>query len=507
MIRAAFAALAVSVLAAACGTQAPLKCQPSNCSGCCSADGECLGASAQSKQACGSQGADCRACLPDQLCSTGRCVRDPDAGTTGFGGGTGGGGDVGGGAGGGSGGGGAGGGSGGGSGGGGGAPCGQQGQACCANAMCFLSLTCDRGLCQPASTTDAGTPDAGTPDAGQTLRLTGEPCTADGQCLDGACLQSGFTGGYCTRGCTVATDCLAGSQCGNNPGLQGPTRICLKQCASPGQSPGGCRTSYVCEANVGTSGVPVCYPRCSSSTQCGTAPTCDTRGFCCGIAGFACCEGTMCEAGNACMNGNCVTSAACGNAGQACCTTGTACLGQTVCRSNVCTACGGDGQPCCASDVCSVGSCQSGTCVAQNLSPFGGPCTTLADCQTNSCIQSNGTLWSGGYCSQTCTDTDSSTCPSGASCSRYVAAPNQLCLENCAWDGGAGGCRTGYVCDRNLIAGSTQATCFTRCTSAADCGGSRQCQNGFCCGSPGFRCCTGTPCPLGGSCNAQGYCQ
>ncbi len=509
MIRAAFALLAASALLA-CGTQA-VKCQPSNCSGCCSAEGACLGSDTQSRQACGSMGADCRACLPDQLCGAGRCARNPDASVifedAGTGGGTGGGGgeDS-------------------------GAPCGQQGQACCAGSQCFLALACDRGFCQPpqpdagpcgavgqaccanqtctttGATCSGGTCVAPQTDSGVTQRGTGEPCTADTQCLDGACLQVGFTGGYCTKGCAVATDCLAGSQCGTNPSLQGPSRICLKQCSSPGMAPGGCRTSYVCDANAGTSGVPVCFPGCTSNVTCGAAPTCDSRGFCCGAAGFACCEGTTCESGNACMSGTCRPTTACGNAGEACCTTGTACLGQTVCRSSTCQACGNAGQPCCASDVCSVGTCQSGTCTVATGSPFGGPCSTLADCQTNSCIASNGTLWPGGYCTQTCNESDSATCPSQASCSRYASSPNLLCLEHCAWDGGAGGCRTGYVCDRGTIAGSTQATCFTGCTSTTDCGG-LQCQSGFCCGSVGFRCCTGNLCPQGGTCNAQGYCQ
>ncbi|HEY1086768.1 MAG TPA: hypothetical protein VGE37_03705, partial [Archangium sp.] len=114
----------------------------------------------QSAQACGPAGAECRACLPQQLCVSGTCLRDPDAsvilddggnpvtdaGQQGTDAGT----DA-------------------------GMNCGARGQACCPGLTCFLTLTCQRGFCDiPGAVTDAGPgTDAGmTPDAGQPLRLT-----------------------------------------------------------------------------------------------------------------------------------------------------------------------------------------------------------------------------------------------------------------------------------------------------------------------------------------------
>lgn len=508
MIRLAVA-LALALLGAACGT-APIKCQPSNCSGCCDEAGECVGTPKQSLQACGAGGAECRVCLPDQLCTTGRCVRNPDAGVTPADGGVGpppgDGGpglDA-------------------GSGGG----CGGQGQLCCSGISCALPLTCQRGFCAAPLAQDGGSCGAASEpccqgttctaadttcqqgrcvtshDAGVARKAAGEACQADGECLDGTCLQVGFAGGYCTRGCASATDCLAQSQCGRNPSGVGPATVCLRQCSLPGQAPGGCRSGYVCEANAGTSGVPVCFPGCTSNTTCGAAPTCDSRGFCCGASGFVCCEGSTCAAGNTCSSGTC-RAAACGSLGQACCTSGTPCQGQAICLGNQCQACGGDGQPCCANAVCSSGTCQAGTCQAVTQGAVGTPCTDYSQCTGNTCIQETSGLFPGGYCTQDCS---SATCPGGASCTPYLAS-GSLCGAHCVFDGGVGGCRAGYVCERIVPAAPTQGVCASACTSSAQCPGGITCQGGFCCGAPGFKCCAGNACATG-TCNLSlGYCQ
>lgn len=503
---------------ASCGMPSPVKCTAANCSGCCTEAGECLGGMKQSPQACGAMGGSCRVCLPQQLCSAGACVRDPDAGVvfddggmmTGMDAGT----DA-------------------------GVSCGARSEPCCAPAQtCFLALSCQRGLCDVPMMTDAGpcgaqgqqccvnqqctsgtscngttcvatmpdagsNPDAGV-DAGVPQRATGEPCALDRDCLDGACLVLGFNGGYCTRACTTSVDCVPGSQCGVNPSGVGPTKICLRQCNTPGQPGGTCRATYVCEANAGTSGVPVCFPGCTSSTMCGVAPTCDSRGFCCGVPGFVCCEGSTCSSGNTCTSGTCRAAVACGNAGEACCTSGTACLGQTVCQSGTCRACGTIGQPCCASNVCSSGTCTSGTCQATAaMGGVGAPCSDFAThCTGDTCILALSAPWTAGYCSvANCTATS---CPSGSSCSPYLGGPTAYCVKHCQWDGGQGDCRAGYVCDRNLIPNVSTATCIAACTPSTNCGTNRTCSNGFCCGTPGFRCCGSGTCNVGACSN--GYC-
>jgi hypothetical protein len=507
------AGFALSVVS--CGPTT-VRCQPSNCSGCCSESGECLGPTKQSDKACGAQGAACRVCLPGQFCSQGRCLVDPDAG---LGGGAGGGGDTAGGAGGG------GGSTGGGSGGGGSTPCGGNGDMCCNGTVCYLGLTCQRGTCLPPPM-DAGTCGANGQvccagntctlplvcnagicgnapvDAGQPKR-TGEPCLNDGECLDGLCLVFGFQGGYCTKACSTSADCFAGSQCGANPSGAGPARVCLAQCSQPGQAPGGCRPAYVCDRNADTMGVPVCLPACANVTMCRTEPRCDTRGFCCGSTGAACCEGTTCEGANTCMNGYCQATA-CGAVGQPCCATAPACTGNAVCQGNQCVPCGTVGQPCCAGNSCTSGTCTSGTCQNPSLQPTGGPCTKHADCQGGECLVGTNGLWTGGYCSQDCAATP---CAAGSNCSPYVIAGRSLCVQACAYDGGQSTCRSGYVCDRFLIPGNyAQGSCNTACTTGTQCPSGR-CEAGFCCGSPGFKCCSGSTCPAEGTCGALGYCQ
>jgi len=507
--------LALAALLCACGPTQPVKCQASNCSGCCTADDECLGFPKQAATACGTGGKECKACTPGWLCHQGRCLADPDAGLPNF--------DA-------------------------GQPvqdagqpdsgvsCGGNGEACCAGSTCYLGLGCLRGVCQPMGT-DAGPPcgalgqaccgtgtacqspltcqsgtckvpttmDAGTMDAGS-LKPLGEPCTVSTECADGLCQVLGFTGGYCTKNCTSQSNCPSGSQCSANP--TGGTSLCLKNCSQPGSAPGGCRTGYVCDQRVSMSGQPVCTPGCASVTTCGAAPTCDSRGFCCGASGYACCEGTMCGTGAACTSGYC-RAVVCGAQGQACCANNS-CNTNLVCSNNQCTTCGGSGQPCCSGNTCTTGTCNNGTCQVASASPTGSPCTDYSQCVGNVCIQQLGNLWPSGYCSDDC---GSSTCAAGSHCTPYVVSGRSVCLKDCTYDGAAGGCRSGYVCEKNLVPSTpTQAMCLSACVSSAECpnvgGTNLACDNGFCCGAPGYRCCSGNTCPRGGSCGASlaGYC-
>ncbi|MFZ5443031.1 MAG: hypothetical protein ACOZQL_23695 [Myxococcota bacterium] len=507
MIRAIQLSVFFSILSlvVACGPQPTVKCTAANCSGCCTETGECLGAPKQSRQACGSAGAECRVCLPDQLCSAGKCTRDPDAsvllddaGTTmdaGF--------DA-------------------------GVPCGGLSQACCTGQQCNLNLVCQRGVCaQPmtdagvcggagqaccANQTCAGSGlmcngttcvsngiDAGT-DAGTPLRLTGEACSQDRECADGVCLQFGFNGGYCTKACTTPGGpggCVAGSWCAVNPSGVGPTNVCLSRCTMPGQAPGGCRSGYVCEANAGTSGVPVCFPACSSVTMCGLAPTCDSRGFCCGAPGFVCCGGTSCSTGT-CQSGNCVAGGTGGGGGATGGGGGTTGGGGGTTGGGGGTTGGGGGTTGGGGGSTGGGGGTTGGGGGAtgggggSLAPTGSACTSFLQCVGDTCVSN----WPGGYCSDTCGATS---CSSGSSCSSVAG---NYCLQNCTWDGAGGGCRAGYVCDRYLIDGTDQATCYPACSGSC---GSLQCQNGFCCGGLYYRCCAGNQCSQG-SCKANGYC-
>ena len=492
----------VLLLAAACGTQTPVKCTSANCSGCCTDTGECLGNMKQSKQACGSMGADCRVCLPDQLCSAGKCVHDPNSMVVLDDGGSG---DV-----------------------DAGRPdsgavsCGGRGEACCANQACNLTYVCNGRVCD-LPVADAGACGAvgqaccanqtctssgavctnglcanPPPDAGS-LKALGEACALDRDCVDGACLVFGFLGGYCTKACTTMTDCPALSQCGINPSGVGPNNVCLRQCSMPNQSPGGCRTDYICEPHAGTSGVPVCYPKCINVSSCGVAPTCDSRGFCCGAPGFACCEGSTCTTGT-CQSGNCVTGGSGGGSGSTGGGSGSTGGGSGSTGGGSGTTGGGSGSTGGGSGSTGGGSGSTGGGSGSSGGAIGAACQNYAlDCaQGNDVCVTN---WPAGYCSKNCSFLS---CPAGSSCSTALGS---RCLQTCQWDGGAGGCRAGYVCDKGLVSPGSQGTCYPACPGLA-CGGGTTCQNGFCCGRTGYRCCTGTPCPVTGTaCGSDGYCQ
>lgn len=549
--------LVLTLLAAglvACSPSAPPRCQPSNCSGCCTDTGACLAFATQAPSTCGSSGAACKACVLGQTCSTGRCVVDPTGGT---GGGTGGG-------------------SGGGTGGSAGGGCGGLATACCAGNNCFGGLLCTRGVCTAAAQPDAGTTqpcgreaqgccpgdfclfpytcngtacalaDAGTGafDGGAgTQRALGEACAFHSDCAAGLCQTvSPFTGGYCSRTCASQADCPAGSECARNP--SGGSTLCLKDCASPGQSPGGCRSGYVCDKNPALSGVAVCTPGCAgSSSSCGAAPTCDASGLCCGKSGYACCaSGPACGSGEACVGGYCQANACgglsqpccaanactasqtacsggscvhCGAATQPCCA-GSSCATGAVCVSGTCSTCGGLGQPCCASNSCTAGTCTAGTCQSPSLKALGEPCTAASQCADGWCIAelAGANIWIGGYCSKSCAA--GAACPAGSSCSSIaVPDPNtpgtnlSMCLKSCSGTGQVT-CRNTYVCEHHIIDNNDlQGACFPACATTNECPGKAasglKCESGYCCGMPYFKCCAGNAC-TGGTCRADGYC-
>lgn len=73
-------------LAPSCGQVEPVRCQPSNCNGCCDESGTCR--SGTELEACGVLGTACAACAADQSCGEGTCQggAKSDAGTGGDGG-------------------------------------------------------------------------------------------------------------------------------------------------------------------------------------------------------------------------------------------------------------------------------------------------------------------------------------------------------------------------------------------------------------------------------------
>lgn len=85
MTRLALALSVVVVGAFACGSQSSVRCLPSNCSGCCSNDDECV---VPNTFQCGVSGSACIACGATQSCISGLCLGGT-GGSGGFGGGVG----------------------------------------------------------------------------------------------------------------------------------------------------------------------------------------------------------------------------------------------------------------------------------------------------------------------------------------------------------------------------------------------------------------------------------
>jgi hypothetical protein len=308
------------------------------------------------------------------------------------------------------------------------------------------------------SGTTGGT-DAGT-DAGTTVKGVGGACSGDGECQTGHC-ETSFAGGYCTQTCATNTDCPGGSKCGYNQ--EGTSLVCLAVCSGAGAQ-GSCRDGYVCDTASAQDGTAVCVPSCTATSCAGGAAGCSASGFCCGGTNAntgayeACCGGATCNGGLACGTNNyCAPSSGPQPTGSAC-TDGTQCAGDTCIPQESGSACGG----------------------------------------------SNGTCWSGGYCTETC-NSDGSGCAGGSSCASFGSA-GYLCLDDCNWDGASGGCRSGYVCDRFVTIGQnsgTTASCINACSTGADCP-TGACNNGFCCGGELYRCCGGNTCASGLVCQTSG---
>ena len=82
---------------------------------------------------------------------------------------------------------------------------------------------------------------------------------------------------------------------------------------------------------------------------------------------------------------------------------------------------------------------------------IGDACTTNADCLGKVCL---GTEYApGGYCSQSCMMTGTSTCPTGTACvADALGKDSPGCMRSCTTNAE---CRTGYVCSNKKAATSS----------------------------------------------------
>jgi hypothetical protein len=334
----------------------------------------------------------------------------------------------------------------------------------------------------------------------------GAPCTWNVECISGLCTPelgaSGptyWTGGSCTQDCS-ATACPAGSNCVT---FTTSDALCVDACAASGE----CRTGYVCATSVGA-----CLPDCRLGWPCGSALACNAKtgtcdpppviqepigapctwnvecisGLCTpelGASGPTYWSGGSCTqdcSAAACPDGsNCVTF----TTGDALCVDACAASGECrtgyVCATSV-GACLPDcrlGWPCGSALACNA---QTGTCDPPPVTPapIGAPCTWNVECVSGLCTPEQGvsgpTYWTGGSCTQDCSAT---ACPAGSNCVTFSTG-DAFCVEACA---ATAECRSGYVCDPDVLA------CLPDCRLGWSCGTYFICdgQTGMCVTPPG----------------------
>ena len=207
-------------------------CNFGNCSnGCCSGT-TCIPSSAQNVAGCGQGGSLCSPCLSGQSCTNGTCMTSGTGGGSGAGGGTGtGGGSV--------------------------ASCSAANcNGCCVGATCIPAASQTANNCGSTGATCAACPSGNSCNGGFCTPPNaqyGSPCNATQDCValggNYTCKRTTstgnatYSGGYCTRFCTTATDCGTGSSCvGLTPEYGESDAICWKTCAVATD----CRTGYAC---------------------------------------------------------------------------------------------------------------------------------------------------------------------------------------------------------------------------------------------------------------------
>lgn len=536
-VTAGFVIGVVVALAPSCGSTKP-RCGPSNCGGCCDAQGVCQ--SAQTNLACGLNGAACTQCPLDQACQAGTCAPanpPPTSSCTGCAGCCGAGGCQ---------------------------PgdsilaCGSGGVACiacknhqeCKNGTCVDRGSGDGGTCGPGNCAGCCRNNVCVTDSSDnplncgTGGATCDTCTGTESCVSGTCSAPGSCNASNCNGCCDGTTCVplsgqSDTRCGSNGSA------CIA-CSGATCSNGACTTTQQ-GCGPGTSNP--CTNGCCSGT--GTSATCvaGTSDFACGKGGAQCeycifgevCQNQACiapvEVGDPCSTDSdcadlggsyrCKKTTTSGNAsysGGYCtilCSTNSDCTANSTCVSLP----GGFGEgdsmcfrSCAGSTDCrspgyecydlgnSVGGCWINPLPSYDAGPpadkIGIACTSDSQCinppDDGYCIPAtdtggNPTGWPGGYCSATCFTEEH--CGTDGICITFTDENGDdfnACQARCAAaNAGQSTCRSGYICEGYLLAlpdggsqPSTEGICMPRCDNP---------------GSSG--------CPTGSSCQSSGYCQ
>ncbi|MDX2023152.1 MAG: hypothetical protein SF187_23155 [Deltaproteobacteria bacterium] len=366
---------------------------------------------------------------------------------------------------------------------------GPNGESCSANEQC-LSGACVDGVCcgqkqcgtcaacnlRGSVGTCAPVP-LGEPDTNAPLPCENEQtCDGEGTCRNSAghmCrADADCAHGHCIDGLCCSSACTGACEVCSAPGHEGS---CVPRPSGSIGGGAGCANGGVCD------GAGMCGPRCKVDADCGAGEGC--------IAG-ACIrrsvDGALCETSNVCASGNCTDGHCC----------------RTSCGP--CMQCTGAG----------------GTCVPRPAgSQDGAPhytCTGKYSCDgRGTCGRSNGQI-----CSR---DTDCATghCVSGICCNSACGGACQNCGDGtCKSITNAvdpRGCSGSVMCDAR---GACTKVNGQRCSVSAECA-SGFCVDGACCNSACnescFSCGTGTctlrvnttdaQCTGGRRCDASGLCR
>jgi hypothetical protein len=360
---------------------------------------------------------------------------------------------------------------------------------------------------------------------------TGTTCDPNsGQCISNVVMSvpdyAGATGGGGSGGggsggmssgtsgppdATVGHGCAGDADCGS--GMACVSGVCVVASADGGVPP-GCDQASIAQCET-SGGCPITQP-----DKCGCAPPCGTGSFCqvgigcsagstssgnssgtgpCGQPNEPCCQGSMCNPGQATCNASTNNCDPCGNAGEACCQG--ACFGASnlTCTNNVCVQpCGSvAGGPCCADNTCPGGPGSPGGPFGSGLMCSGGLCQKCGAagqtcCPYNSCFDTTNGM--SGCCVQGVCYGSNSTCPAsvgGGICAGQgpMSACQQSANQGCGGQGSAPG--SNVCCPGN--------TCV-----APDmfCGAGGQCRQ---CGYPGMQACPDGTCQNGSN-NVSGMC-